>query len=122
MLDGESLESYFENELDSTELYELKEIGEEFAIGMTFLCIIAPDGDCAASFVLTGYASEGVFSCSYIADDLDVETDKTIIELNDALNELLDAKDKETNPNAIEEIDLRIIEIQALINNSKRSK
>jgi hypothetical protein len=68
-LDGQTPEEYFDDELNSVELYELVEHGDEFHIGSTFSALINPDGDTAASFVLTGFANEGVFSCCFASEN-----------------------------------------------------
>ena len=67
-LDGQTPTEYFDEELNALELYTVEEKGEDCKIGETFVVLMEPDGDAAASFVLTGYAGEGIFNCCYITN------------------------------------------------------
>lgn len=65
-LEGKTIEQYFESEMNDLDSYEASDIGDDCIIGRTFVVINDPDGDVYATFVMTGYAGQGVFTCCYI--------------------------------------------------------
>ena len=66
-LDGQTVEEYFERELEELGKFELEEVGDDCQVGSSFVVIRDPDGDAMASFVMDGYAGEGIFQCCYIS-------------------------------------------------------
>lgn len=70
MNDKENYADYFESDFIDESSKRLTEeetsINDLFLIGASFICLMNEKEDVVYSFTLTGYASEGVYTCVYV--------------------------------------------------------
>ena len=67
---NENYADYFESDFIDNSSDRLTEeeisINDLFLVGASFICLMSEKNDVAYSFTLTGYASEGVYTCVYV--------------------------------------------------------
>lgn len=67
---NENYADYFESEFIDNSSERLTEeetsINDLFLVGASFICLMNEKDDVVYTFTLTGYASEGVYTCVYV--------------------------------------------------------